>query len=185
MINKEQIKKIIVESKATGYNIGLRDISYILLCERIEDKAIAYKALFGADIDYNPENVSFYDKKKEISFLRDYITFNCTEKKATKKKGNFEDISFDENKAYMLKLKKDTEKAMKDGEIEKKDGLKILTDLSVKLNDKFNVTDSSKEQLIFVNAKYDSVCPRCGVEVSRRPITKEEAIEMYNLTEKL
>jgi hypothetical protein len=38
--------------------------------------------------------------------------------------------------------------------------------------------------VIIVNAKYDAICPSCGREVSRKPITKEEAIKMYNLVEK-
>jgi hypothetical protein len=84
----------------------------------------------------------------------------------------------------MLKLKKETELAMEAGDIDKKDGLKILTDISTKLNDKFSVKDDTAEQLVVVNYKYDAICPNCGKEVSRKPITKEEAIKMYNLEEK-
>ena len=93
-------------------------------------------------------------------------------------------ISFEENKAYMLNLKRQTEEAMAAGEIDKKDGLKILSDISVKLNDRFSVKDENQDQIVIVNSKYDAVCSRCGAEVSRRPITKDEAMEMYNLVEK-
>ena len=117
-----------------------------------------------------------------MTYLKSYVEFTLLNDK--KKKTKTEDISFEENKAYMLGLKKQTEEAMAAGEIDKKDGLKILADLSVKLNDKFNVSDSSQEQYVHVFAKYDAVCSRCGAELSRRPISKEEAIEMYYLVEK-
>ena len=54
----------------------------------------------------------------------------------------------------------------------------------MKLNDKFNVNDSSQEQIIIVNQKYDDICPYCQHEVARRPISKNEAMSMYNLIEK-
>jgi hypothetical protein len=72
---------------------------------------------------------------------------------------------------------------MANGELEKKDGLKILSDLSVKLNDKFKVSSDEKEQVVVVSQKYDSVCS-CGKEVARRPISKDEAMEMYDLVER-
>ena len=118
-----------------------------------------------------------------MTYLKSYVEFTLLND-GKKKKKKSEDISFEENKEYMLNLKRQTEEAMASGEIDKKDGLKILTDISVKLNDKFNVSDSSQEQYVPVFAKYDAVCSRCGAEISRRPISKEEAIEMYNLVEK-
>jgi primosomal protein N' len=68
--------------------------------------------------------------------------------------------------------------------IRQKDALKILADITVKLNDKFNVNEDVKEQMVMVSAKYDHICPVCSTEVSRRPISKEEAMEMYGLIEK-
>jgi hypothetical protein len=81
----------------------------------------------------------------------------------------------------MLKLKKETEDAMASGEIDKKDGLKILSDISVKLNDKFSVSEEVKEQLIYVNAKYNAIC-ECGRELYIP--TKEDLMKEYNLVEK-
>jgi hypothetical protein len=95
-----------------------------------------------------------------------------------------EDITFEENKAYMLKLKRDTEMAMEAGEIEKKDGLKILSDISTKLNDKFSVTAEVKDQYVCVEQKYSSICSYCGRECAPPPMSKEEAMKMYNLIEK-
>ena len=95
-----------------------------------------------------------------------------------------EDITFEENKAYMLKLKKDTEDAIEKGEVDKKDGLKILADISTRLNDKFSVNQQQRDQIVIVEQKYNDVCPRCFAEIARRPISKEEAMEMYDLIEK-
>lgn len=91
------------------------------------------------------------------------------------------DITFEENKAYMLKLKKDTEDAIENNEIDKKDGLKILADLSVKLNDKFQVREERIEQVVHVFTKFNAVC-QCGREIYIP--TKQDLMKKYNLIEK-
>lgn len=182
MISNEQIKRAIEDCARANHTISVRDISYVLLSMHLDDSLVAYKCIFGNDYDYNQDYHTTYDQTSTMTYLKSYVEFTLLNDKGKKKKN--EDISFEENKAYMLGLKKQTEEAMAAGEIDKKDGLKILADLSVKLNDKFNVSDSSQEQYVHVFAKYDAVCSRCGAEISRRPISKEEAIEMYNLVEK-
>lgn len=183
MISNEQIKQIIDECAKVKYTVSVRDISYALLCMQFEDSLVAYKCLFGSDYDYNQEYHATYDNTATMNYLKSYIeTSVLNSNKKTKKKA--EDISFEENKEYMLKLKKQTEEAMQEGEIDKKDALKILTDISVKLNDKFSVKEDVQEQIVVVNSKYDAVCPNCGHEVSRKTISKEEAKEMYDLIEK-
>jgi hypothetical protein len=182
MISNEQIKRAIEDCARANHTISVRDISYVLLSMQFDDSLVAYKCIFGNDYDYNQDYHTTYDQTSTMTYLKSYVEFTLLNDK--KKKTKTEDISFEENKAYMLGLKKQTEEAMAAGEIDKKDGLKILADLSVKLNDKFNVSDSSQEQYVHVFAKYDEVCSRCGAEISRRPISKEEAIEMYNLVEK-
>jgi hypothetical protein len=182
MISNEQIKRAIEDCARANHTISVRDISYVLLSMQFDDSLVAYKCIFGNDYDYNQDYHATYDQTSTMTYLKSYVEFTLLNDK--KKKTKTEDISFEENKAYMLGLKKQTEEAMAAGEIDKKDGLKILADLSVKLNDKFNVSDSSQEQYVHVFAKYDAVCSRCGAEISRRPISKEEAIEMYNLVEK-
>ena len=182
MISNEQIKRAIEDCARANHTISVRDISYVLLSMQFDDSLVAYKCIFGNDYDYNQDYHATYDQTSTMTYLKSYVEFTLLNDKK-KKKAN-EDISFEENKEYMLNLKRQTEEAMSSGEIDKKDGLKILTDISVKLNDKFNVSDSSQEQLVVVNTKYDAVCPSCGREISRRPITKDEAMEMYNLVEK-
>jgi hypothetical protein len=121
-----------------------------------------------------------YEKSSKVAFLEGKL------KKFTyKQKGKKDapDITFDENLRDMLKLKEDTQKKMETGEISFKDGATILKDIAIKLNDKFDVKEEVKDQIVIVEQKYDAVC-KCGAEVARRPISKIEAMEMYDLVER-
>ena len=135
MISNEQIKRAIEDCARANHTISVRDISYVLLSMQFDDSLVAYKCIFGNDYDYNQDYHTTYDQTSTMTYLKSYVEFTLLNDK--KKKTKTEDISFEENKAYMLGLKKQTEEAMAAGEIDKKDGLKILADLSVKLNDKF------------------------------------------------
>ena len=177
----EKVGEILTRASENGLNLKVRDISYILLTRYFEDKSYAYRVCFGADSDYSPDAIQKHEESEGYKFLKTILN--------DVREGGFmtryaEDITFEENKAYMLKLKKDTEDAMDRGELEAKDGLKILADLSVKLNDKFSVQAEVKDQMVQVNMKYNDVCEFCSHEVARRPMTKEEAMKEYNLVEK-
>ena len=184
MISTEQIKQAIEECGKAGHSICVRDIMY----KEVEDRTIVYKSLFGSDSDYNQDYAPQYDQTLTTEYLRNYIEISFGEssskKKKRKKKSDEEDISFEENKAEIIRLIRQTQEALEEGKIETKDALKIEADLRVKLNDKFAVQDDTKDQIVIVNAKYDAICPRCGVEVARKPITKEEAKIMYDLIER-
>ena len=182
MVTNDQIMTTIQDCANKGHIVNARDIAYAILCMHFEDSLVAFKAIFRNDNDYNEEYHNTYDNSDMMTYLKTYVDINLINKK--KKRTKDDDISFEENKAYMLKLKKDTEDAMERHEIEKKDGLKILAQISTTLNDKFNVTSEEKNQIVIVNQKYDDLCPRCFTEIARRPISKEEAIEMYDLIEK-
>lgn len=179
MISNEQIKKTINDCTKANHIVNVRDISYALLCLHFEDSLVAYKCIFGNDYDYNQEYHATYDNTATMSYLKTYVEYTLLNDK--KKKKQSEDISFEENKAYMLKLKKDTEEAMFAGDIDKKDGLKILTDISTKLNDKFSVKEEQQDQIVQVQIKYNAICS-CGREIYIP--TKEVLMEEYNLVEK-
>lgn len=172
-LSNEKIKSIIEHCANSNRTIRVRDIAYCLLCRYFEEE-VAYTVVFF-DNDY-----SNYSKDEKVSFLKKYLDSEMTRNSNTSN----DDITFEENKAYMLKLKRETEEAIAQGELEKKDGLKILAQISTTLNDKFQVKEEAKDQIVIVNQKYDSVCEYCGHEVSSRPMSKEEAIKKYNLVEK-
>lgn len=179
-INIEDFNKILADAKKMGYNLRMSDIFYTFGLQRFDSPKIVYSVLFGKGS--SQEDVDYYDESSKIKFLKKYINANYPSddvgqpKRGKPKKAgeSHEDITFEENKAYMLKLKKETEEAIKKGEIEKKDGLKILADLSVKLNDKFAVSEKQDEQRIIVYKKYNDICV-CGREIYRP--TKNDIIE--------
>lgn len=188
MITNENIRQTINDCAKAGHSVGMRDISYILLCKHYEDIATAYRILFGLDADFNADYVYTYDQTNSINYLRQYIENNLMvdlsgKKKKKKVLSDEEDISFEENKAEIIKLIKDTQEAMTRGDIEAKDALKIQADLRVKLTDKFRVQEDVRDQIVVVYPKYSSVCA-CGRECAPRPISKEEAMKMYDLIEK-
>lgn len=187
-IGIEEIKKIVSDGKTMGYSLRTADIFYIFAVQ-IFDEKILYEQLFGGGSE---EEITSYNSSDKIKFLKKYINSNYpsiysgkneqpNRGRQKKTSTEHEDITFEENKAYMLKLKKETEEAIINGEIEKKDGLKILADLSVKLNDKFAVSEKQDEQRIEVVTKFNTVCPHTRKECWVQ--TKEYAMKHWGLIE--
>jgi hypothetical protein len=179
MITNEQLKQCKEDCKKKGYNITMDDITYALLVRELEDIRVAYKCAFGDKSDFNIDYCESYNQTNATEFLKIYIDQNLFKKK----KRQDVELSFDENKAEMIKLIKETQDAYENKQIDKKDALKIQAELRVKLNSQFNVSEDTKQQVIYVNAKYDAICPYCGREVASREMTKEEAMSKYNLKE--
>ena len=174
----EKVGEILTNASSQGANLKVRDIAYVLLRRYFDDRSYAWRVCF-TDADYDDKTIDAYEEGIGYQFLREVLA-------EVRDRGGLlydEDITFEENKAYMLKLKRDTEMAMEAGDLEKKDGLKILSDLSVKLNDKFSVQAEVKDQMVIVEHKYNDICPYCQHEVASKPMTKEEAMTTYNLKE--
>lgn len=170
-------------------------VDMINACEKKRIKAVVGDVIFTASLSMfdNPKVVYYaiFGKTDDDQLIEDYINsekikiIKKTLRSKIKKNGDLDDklddISFDENKAYMLKIKKETEAAIEKGEIEKKDGLKILADITTRLNDKFKVIEKQDEQRVIVNAKFNHIC-----EWTRRECflqTKEYAMEHWDLVE--
>lgn len=184
MISNDKISAIIEDCKMSGFQVRVRDISFVILSKHYEDVSVAYKAIFGSDV--SDSVIDEYVKSKEMVFLKSYLDSNIL-KGSKRRKGKLseeDDITFDENKAEIINLIKETQKALEEGKIKSADALKIQADLRVKLNDKFNINDTSKDSLVCVAQKFDSLCPYCQHEVASRPMSKDEAMKMYNLKEK-
>lgn len=184
MIDNDTLNRIINEAKLDGIDAKVRDVCFALLCEHLDDKVTVFRSLFDKDGKMSESQVDNYIKSNKAKHLIKAIQPYVKKPKVKVEKSKDNSITFDENLAYMLRLKKETEDAMNKGEVDKKDALKILSDITVKLNDRFNVNEDVKDQIVQVEAKYDYICPNCSTEVARRPITKEEAMEMYGLIEK-
>ena len=183
MLTNDNIKEIIEDCEAHNRVVSTRDIAYAMLCMNLEDAKVAYKCVFGNDPFFDASVQQAYDESEAISYLKQYMPYIIDKSNGHgSERKSEQDISFDENKAYMLRLKAETERAMADGEIDKKDGLTILKDIAVKLNDKFNVADTANNNTIIVNKKFNSICPKCGCELYIP--TKKDLMEKYNLTDR-
>lgn len=183
MLSNDDIKDIIEDCEKHNRMVSTRDIAYALLCMSVEDSRVAYRCVFGSDASFDIDLHGVYDSSDAITYLKQYMPYAVDRSNGRKvSKSDKSDISFDENKAYMLKLKAETEQAMADGEIDKKDGLMILKDIAVKLNDKFNISDTANNNTIIVNKKFNAICARCGSEIYIP--TKQDLMDKYNLVDK-
>ena len=181
MFNSSEVKEMISACNAKGYSVGMRDVAYVMLKKQVNDATLVYKMLFGRDNNFNVMEAEIYDKSEAMTELSSIFDEMFSAHSVSNAESN---ISFEENKAEIIRLIKRTKEALASGEIDAKDALKIESDLRVKLNDKFNVQSEEREQVIYVTQKYNDTCPYCSQEIARRPLSKEEAMEMYNLTEK-
>ena len=181
MITNENIKETIIEAQKRGYNVSVRDIAYAILSLHIDDPAVIYKCLFGKDDGFIPEQYAAYDSTASTNYLKTFVEFSLLE---TKKHQSKQDISFEENKAEIINLINETKRKEEAGDIDAKQSLDLQTKLRVTLNDKFKVQSEEQDQIVQVMSKYDDVCPRCFTEVARRPMSKQEAMEAYDLVER-
>lgn len=186
MLKKSDFVKIINDCKASGYELKVRDAMFCLLKNMVDDSEIIYNSLFGQGDD--AKFISDYEKSKPIKFLDKYIKANYDNAKQSdadntkKKKISEEDISFEENKAELIKMLKDIDDAVKDGLIEVKDAMKMKVDIRTKLNDKFGASEKSDEQrIVVVPPKFNHICEKTRTECWLQ--TKEYAMEHWGLIE--
>jgi len=171
MISKEDLTKIITDCKQLGYEeIRVRDIAFVILSRQLAGPA-AYQCFFGTAEGYEE-----YSSSKMVADITKYMTENnfVTDEASG--------ITFEENRLEMQRLLAKTQRALDDGTIEPKDAYKIMADIRVKLNDKFNVQQTEKERTIIVEKKFNMVCEKFHCECYLP--TKEDLMEMYNLVEK-
>lgn len=193
MITVKDIEKTIKDAAKMKLEVTVRDISYVFLSFKYSVKDIAYKSIFEKDA--NSVTIEKYDKSKKIQFLKTYIASNFKEDNIEKKKKNVSkkestidiesletDITFEENKAALVKLLQEVDEAIDRGDILYKDGTKMKIDIRSKLNDKFKVSDEGGQQYIIVERKFNFICPHLQKECYI--YTKEDLMEEYGLVEK-
>lgn len=179
-LSVNDIKEIVDDASQAGYSIVVGDIMYVVAIRSFQDMNVVYTAIFGKKGD--DAIVKSYDKSKKIKFLKDYITKKYILQSDENDETDIpDDISFDENKAYMLALKKKTEDGIKNGSIKQDKGIEILSKLSIALNDKFAVSEKQDEQRVVVNIKYNHICEWTRKECFLQ--TKEYAMQKWNLVE--
>ena len=174
-MDKEQIQSTIEDFKAKGKSVRVRDIAYTLLSKMFSDNNIAYQCLFGTEgyeayiaDDMRAELEAYMT---DMGYIRNFSTDEDT--------GG---ITFEENRREMANLLKQTQDALDASLIEAKDGLKIMADIRVKLNDKFKVESKQLAKMIVVEKKFDFICPHTRRECYQ--LDKDEAMRRWNLVEK-
>ena len=192
-ISIDDFNKILADAKKMGYNLRMSDIFYTFDLQRFDNKKIVFSVYFGKG--HTQEDIDSYDKSAQMKFLKKYIesnypidTPNSAVGKTRKNKENenkqYEDITFEENKEALIKLLDKIQSMAASGDIEKKDAVKLETDIRTKLNDKFAVSEKQDEQRIIVYSKYNDTCPYCQHEIRRK--TDEDMLdeikEKYILT---
>lgn len=158
MITKEQIKDCIDFCSEQGYFIDESDIAYLLINREFKDRYKAYELTKSKDMP--DEYVDNYDSSDKMTCLRKYMNENWAKRKEQTIDTEFIEgaITFEENRDALIKYLNDIQGLMKEKKIDPKDGLKMMTDIRLKLNDKFNIKEAQVEQRIIVQPKFNHVC---------------------------
>ena len=158
MITKEQIKDCIAFCEEQGYFIEESDIAYLLINREFKDRYKAYELTKSRGIP--EEYVDNYDSSDKIACLRKYMNENWAKRKESVI--NTESIegaiTFEENRDALIRYLGEIQKLMDEKKIEPKDGMKMMTDIRLKLNDKFNIKEAQVEQRIIVQPKFSHIC---------------------------
>jgi hypothetical protein len=171
-MTNDELKDAIEYFKKQGKQIRVRDIAFALLRKMFENDITAYQCLFGN------EGFEAYVSAPERKEIEDYLKLQGH---IRAQELSDSELSWEENKREMAALLKKTQEALDNGFIEAKDGLRIMADIRVKLNDKFNIQEEQQERVIQVLRKFNAVC-ECGREIYKP--TKLELMEEYGLIEK-
>ena len=175
-MDNEQIRKVVEHFKDEG-GIRVRDIAFILLSHMFTDSKIAYQCLFdekGAGFDeYSTDEMR--EKLENYMTEQGYIRSVSTD-------SDTGGLTFEENRKAMEQMLVSIQRDMQNGIIEPKDAYARMTDIRTKLNDKFKVEAQKQDRMIIVEKKYNHICERYHCECYLP--TKEDLMEMYNLTEK-
>lgn len=179
MITKEQIQDCVAFCEEQGYFIDESDIAYLLINREFKDRYKAYELTKSRGVP--DEYVDNYDSSDKIACLRKYMNEHWAKRKESVI--NTESIegaiTFEENRDALIRYLGEIQKLMDEKKIEPKDGMKMMTDIRLKLNDKFNIKEAQVEQRIIVQPKFNYVCQYTHKECWL--MTEEWAKKQYHL----
>ena len=158
MITRKQIQDCVAFCEEQGYFIEESDIAYLLINREFRDRYKAYELTKSKDMP--DEYVDNYDNSDKMSCLRKYMNEHWAKRKdSVINTENIEGaITFKENRDALIKYLGEIQNMMDEKKIEPKDGLKMMTDIRLKLNDKFNIKEAQVEQRIIVQPKFSHIC---------------------------
>ena len=158
MITKEQIQECIAYCSEQGYVIDESDIAFLLINREFRDIYKAYELTKFTPVP--SKHVEKYNSSDKMTCLRQYMNENWTKRKESVIKSMMIDgtMSFEDNRDALIQYLGEIERLMNEKRIDPKDGMKMMTDIRLKLNDKFNIKESQVEQRIIVQPKFNHVC---------------------------
>ena len=158
MITKEQIKECVAFCSEQGYFIDESDIAFLLVNREFRDVYMSYELTKSKGVP--SEQVDNYSSSDKIVCLRQYMNEHWAKRKEQTIDTEFIEgaITFEENRDALIKYLNDIQGLMNEKKIDPKDGLKMMTDIRLKLNDKFNIKEAQVEQRIIVQPKFSHIC---------------------------
>lgn len=178
MISNEDIRNITEKCATKGFSIKVYDISFLLLCKHFEDESVSYRAIFGSNT--SEDEMNSYICSPKMQYLKELVNDATSTIKTIG--GKDMSITFEENKEGLIKLLGKISEAVENEEIDKKDAIKLETEIRTKLNDKFSVGETTQHQFVIVEAKFNHICEWTHKECYLQ--TKEYAKKNWNLYEK-
>lgn len=158
--------------------LGIQDIALAILLETIEDSHLAE---VGAS--NGRREVSVASSKPGMAHLRAAVRRIMHLQEDASDVPDVDTISKEENRSELIKMISVIEKDMDKGAIERKDGLRLIADIRVKLNDKFEIEEEdTQRRLIVVPQKRNLICAHTQRECTFWP-TKEACMQHYKLRE--
>lgn len=173
MIRNEDIKDILKSARQKHKGVSERDIAFVVLCDALADKGMAYGLAYGESRDDADKHYAC----AAITALREVMRpFGIGV-------GDEDLITRAENKTELIKLLPKLRELRERGEIEAKDAVKMEIDIRAKLNDKFDMEEADgQKRIIVVPQKHDIICPHTNRECSKMP-SKEACMRYYALKE--
>lgn len=160
-LDNDTIKAVIAEAKKAKHDVVVRDIAYVVLCETFIDKEMAYKVVFGASA---PMTYEEYVSQKKVSWLTRNVPLREADASAS------ESMTYDEIKTGLEDDLRRLEKLRDENasDLDAKDMVTIvkqISDIRVKLKEKFGTTAQQEERRVVVESKFTKICPYCHHEV--------------------
>ena len=178
MVSKEEIKACKDYCAERGFRIEDKEIAYLFVNRELRNPVMAYKMVIREGL--SDELIEKYDKSPRLACLRQYMNDNWTKRKTEERVATVAgSISFEENRDALIGMLSDIETMMNTNQIEKKDAMKMMTDIRIKLNDKFNMKEQQVEQRIIVQPKFSHICEHTHKECWLQ--TRRYAMEHWHL----
>lgn len=187
-LTKENIDSLIASFRAENFSVEKRDIVFAILRNIVGVEVAGY--LTSRDVTklekyaYSRKSSLLVKKLDELG-IRPTNGVVPTDNTVVPAEENdeAESLTKEQNKAELIKMLQRVRKMTELGMLEAKDGLKMETDIRVRLQDKFEMERSEDERrIIVVPQKHDIICPHTNRECTFMP-TKEACIEYYKIKE--